>query len=211
MALLFWGRCKEPIVTGLIAAKINWWVLPFIVYRSLKSRNLLKYWVYWVYIYIYIDLVYFVDCKLYRHLSEFESNKLACDEDNAEMLSNQGFEFELMACSVMSECYRLVIYTPSDWLIYVRCLKYCDLIGYCIMSGGWNTVPWLVNTSRRRFDRKDWTKILTAPRPMVNKMDLIQLAKNISADNFIAEVGSYLVVLSRLWQYNCVNKITRVF
>ena len=24
MAVLFWGRCKEPIVTGLIAAKINW-------------------------------------------------------------------------------------------------------------------------------------------------------------------------------------------
>ncbi|XP_063692912.1 transient receptor potential cation channel subfamily M member-like 2 isoform X2 [Bolinopsis microptera] len=109
MALLFWGRCKEPIVTGLIAAKINW------------------------------------------HLSEFESNKLACDEDNAEMLSKQGFQFELMACSVMSECYR-------------------------------------------RFDRKDWTKILTAPRPMVNKMNLIQLAKNISADNFIAEspIQSYL-------------------
>ena len=24
MALLFWSRCKEPIVSGLIAAKINW-------------------------------------------------------------------------------------------------------------------------------------------------------------------------------------------
>jgi hypothetical protein len=84
-------------------------------------------------------------------LSEFESNKLACDEDNAEALMNQGFQFEQMSCSVMSECYR-------------------------------------------KFDRKDWTKILTAPRPMVNNMNLIELAKNISADNFIAEspIQSYL-------------------
>ncbi|KAL5247829.1 hypothetical protein ACHWQZ_G019650 [Mnemiopsis leidyi] len=109
MALLFWSKCKEPIVSGLIAAKINW------------------------------------------YLSEFESNKLACDEDNAEVLLNQGFQFEQMSCSVMSECYR-------------------------------------------KFDRKDWTKILTAPRPMVNNMNLIELAKNIGADNFIAEspVQSYL-------------------
>lgn len=40
----------------------------------------------------------------------------------------------------------------------------------------------------RKFDRKDWTTILIAPRPLVNKMNLIELAKNINADNFIAEV-----------------------
>ena len=45
----------------------------------------------------------------FRYLSEFESNKLACDEDNAEALMNQGFQFEQMSCSVMSECYRSVI------------------------------------------------------------------------------------------------------
>ena len=48
---------------------------------------------------------------LSRHLSEFESNKLACDEDNAEALMNQGFEFEQMACSVMSECYRFASFS----------------------------------------------------------------------------------------------------
>ena len=37
MALLFWSRCKEPIVSGLIAAKINWLVALVTILNILMS------------------------------------------------------------------------------------------------------------------------------------------------------------------------------
>ena len=63
-----------------------------------------------------------------RFLSEFESNKLACDEDNAELLYKQGKEFEQLACGAMSTCYRwiyFVSYLPLSMLlytVYIQCI-----------------------------------------------------------------------------------------
>ena len=49
----------------------------------------------------------------------------------------------------------------------------------------------------REFDRKEWTSVLTSVRKSVNNMNIVDLAQNIRAENFLSQVKEIAVESAR--------------